>query len=178
MGRVGGRGGGGGGGRSRGGEEGFEGGVEGGEGRGEDTIRQISMDMARLLPLTKPSPNSMQALHLASMAIPASGTREEHQRLGLERHLEVGSDDMWAPDLQLASGLAVPRQLLPLIIHNAHVCEEGRPSLSHPVLHLLCLVQRQLTALQDNSGGCPGCLSSLTTGAACICRQTCIQVDD
>lgn len=116
--------------------------------RGEDTIRQISMDMARLLPLTKPSPDSMQALHLASMAIPASGTREEHQRLGLERHLEVGSDDMWAPDLQFTGGLAIPRQLLPLIIHNAHVCEEGRPSLSHPVLHLLCLVQRQLTALQ------------------------------
>lgn len=67
---------------------------------------------------------------------------------------------MWASDLQLAGRLAIPGQLLPLIIHNAHVCEQGRPPLSHAALHLLCLAQRQLTALHAQRWSLPWLLVS------------------
>lgn len=66
-------------------------------------------------------------------------------------HLEVCPDDMRAPNLQLPRCLSIPRQLLPLIIHDAHVREERRPPLSHAPPHLLFLAQRQLTPLHQAS---------------------------
>ena len=80
---------------------------------------------------------------------------------------------MWAPDLQLPGGLAIPGQLLPLIIHNAHVCEQGRPPLSHAALHLLCLAQRQLTTLQAQRWSLPWLLVS----DACVYKLAYRQMD-
>jgi len=55
-------------------------------------------------------------------------------------HPEVGLDYVGAPHFQLPSGFAIPRHLIALIIHNAHVCEQVWPALAHPVLHLFFFV--------------------------------------
>lgn len=60
---------------------------------------------------------------------------------------EVGFEDMGPPYLQLPSSLAIPGQLLPPVIHYAHVHEEMRSALALPVEQLLLFAQRPLTAL-------------------------------
>ena len=57
---------------------------------------------------------------------------------------------MRTPHFQLPSGFAIPRHFIALIIHNAHVCEQVWPALTHPVLHLFFLVQLALAALQSH----------------------------
>lgn len=54
--------------------------------------------------------------------------------------------------LQLPSSLAVPGQLLPPVVHYAHVHEEMRSALALPVEQLLLLAQRPLAALHPQPG--------------------------
>ena len=66
-------------------------------------------------------------------------------------HPEVGLDYMGTPDFQLASGFAIMRHFVALIIHDAHVCEQVWPALTHPVLHLFFSGQFALAALQSHT---------------------------
>lgn len=55
---------------------------------------------------------------------------------------------MWPSHLQLPSSLAIPGQLVALLIHDTHVHEEMRSPLAGSVIQLFFLAQRPLTALQ------------------------------
>ena len=48
---------------------------------------------------------------------------------------------MGSPDLQLPGRLTVPRQLIALVIHNAHVHEQMRSALAGSVEQLLLFAQ-------------------------------------
>jgi len=68
---------------------------------------------------------------------------------------------MGTPDLQLPSGFTITRHFIALIIHNAHVCEQVWPALTHPVLHLFFFVQLALAALQSHMDRLDVCTPSL-----------------
>lgn len=57
---------------------------------------------------------------------------------------------MGTPHFQLPGGFAITRHFVALIIHNAHVCEQVGPALTHPVPQLFFFVQLALAALQSH----------------------------
>ena len=77
---------------------------------------------------------------------------------------EVGLEDMGPPHLQLSCSLAVPGELLPAVIHDAHVHKEVRPALALPVEQLLLLAQGALAALQPHPGGVRHSVASRVVG--------------
>ncbi len=100
------------------------------------------------------SDHGLFAAHVAHMLssylslIPITGyVSNVSRRIWCTIYPEVGLEDMGPPYLQLSCSLAVPGQLLALVIHDAHVHEQVSSPLAGPVEQLLFLAQRPLTAL-------------------------------
>ena len=72
---------------------------------------------------------------------------------------------MGPPHLQLPCSLAIPGELLPAVIHDAHVHKQVRPALALPVEQLLLLAQGALAALKPHRGGVRHGATSRVMGA-------------